>query len=256
MAPHGTSKQYLVERLRRENQTALLAAVEAGKITALTAAVELGWVKRPPGMGGGNIQRTKRIAHQVRTITGAGLSAGQMMELQYGPSPFAGSLFASREELEQAWQQAREHLLEGCRPGRRVAGWWEFEATISYPGYGSERSVLWRMDLLSADERVTLETEWKAAFREAQAPDFTLNDGSGEILVGDCARRAHFAHHDIPRELIKRWERAERRRRSRAVRNLPAELQAKAPDVASGVRGEEENMGLRPDSNAAAGTLE
>jgi hypothetical protein len=213
MAPHGTSKQYLVERLRRENQTALLAAVETGKITALTAAVELGWVKRPPGMGGGNIQRTKRIAHQVRTITGAGLSAGQMMELQYGPN-LAGSLFGSREELVDAWQRARERLLEQSNPGRRPVGFYEFEFDGRRPPYDTERSTLWRMGLLSANEKIALESEWKAAFQEAQSDDFTLHDGNG-ILKGDCARAAHYAWADIPRELIKRWEKAERRRRKR-----------------------------------------
>jgi hypothetical protein len=216
MAPHGTSKQYLVERLRRENQTAFLAAIEAGKITALTAAVELGWVKRPPGMGGGNIQRTKRIAHQVRTITGAGLSAGEKMELQYGPSPAQGSLFNSREELESAWAACRDELLERANPGRRPAGFYEFEWPDPHrPPYAEERSTLWRRGLLTETERITLEAEWKEAFAEAQAPDFTLNDGSGELLVGDCARQAHYVWADIPRELIKRWTTAARRRRGR-----------------------------------------
>jgi hypothetical protein len=54
-------------------------------------------------------------------------------------------------------------------------------------------------------------------FETAQAPDFTLNDGSGEILAGDCARAAHYAHHDIPRELVKRWSAAARRRRAKAI---------------------------------------
>jgi len=71
---------------------------------------------------------------------------------------------------------------------------------------------------LSADEKVTLEHEWKAAFQEAWAHDFTLNNGSGELLRGDCARAAHYEHHDIPRELVRRWEKAARRRRTRAER--------------------------------------
>ena len=211
MAPHGTSKAYIVQRLRDQGETALLAAVETGKITALTAAVELGWVLRPPKRGG-NIQRTKRIAHQVR-VTGEGLSPAQVMELTYGPSPAMGSYFGSREELADAWQQARERLLERSNPGRRPAAFYEFEWDGSRPSYDTERSVLWRMGLLSAGEKDVLETEWKVAFTEAQEVAFTVNDGTG-ILKGDCARIAHYRWADIPNTLVKRWTAAARRRRA------------------------------------------
>jgi len=211
MALHGTSKAYIVDRLRRENQTALLAAVEVGTITAMAAAVELGWVKRPPGMGG-STHKAKRIQHQLQAITGEGLSAGEAMELQYGPNPSAGSLFSSREHLERAWQRARERLLTISNPGRRPLAFYEFEFDGHRPPYDTERSVLWRKGLLSADEKVALEAEWKAEFERAQAPDFTLNDGSDEMLVGDCARAAYYRWEDIPRELVKRWTAARRRR--------------------------------------------
>ena len=242
MAPHGTSKQYLVERLRRENQTALLAAIEAGKITALTAAVELGWVRRAPGMGGGNTQRTKRIAHQVRTITGAGFSAGEKMELQYGPNPTQGSLFSTREGLESAWVACRDELLERANPGRRPAIWWELEASglgLEWPGYFNERSYLYKAGVLSAEEKAELEREWKAEFEVAQKANFLLNDGSGEILMGDCARQAHYAWADIPRELVKRWTAAARRRRARARGASPAKVQENALDPASRIEGKE-----------------
>jgi hypothetical protein len=134
MALHGTSKAYIVDRLRRENQTALLAAVEVGTITAMAAAVELGWVKRPPGMGG-STHKAKRIQHQLQAITGEGLSAGEAMELQYGPNPSAGSLFSSREHLERAWQRARERLLTISNPGRRPLAFYEFE----FDGHGAQR---------------------------------------------------------------------------------------------------------------------
>jgi hypothetical protein len=228
MALHGTSKAYIVDRLKREGETALLAAVEAGKITALTAAVSLGWVLRPPKRGG-STQRTKRIAHQVRAITGEGLSAGQMMELQYGPGA-GGSLFGSREELIAGWQRMRERLLVISNPGRRPQGFYEFEFDGCRPPYDTERSTLWRMGLLSADEKVTLEREWRQEFEQAQAPDFSMNDGTDEILTGDCARAAHYRWADIPTALIRRWEKAERRRRSRMAPE-------KALDVASSVEG-------------------
>ena len=217
MALHGTSKAYIVDRLRREGETALLAAVEAGKLTALAAAVELGWVLRPPKRGG-NTQRTKRIAHQVRAVTSEGLSPAQAMELIYGPSPAMGSYFASREELVDAWQQARERLLERSNPGRRPAAFYEFEWEDPRPAYAVERSTLWRAGQLAESERAELEAEWKAAFQEAQAADFTVNDGTG-ILKGDCARAEHYHHHDIPRELVKRWSASARRRQARAIRN-------------------------------------
>jgi len=195
MALHGTSKAYIIKRLKDQGESELLAAVEAGKITAFSAAISLGWVRKSPGKGG-STHKAKRIQHQLRAITGQGLSAGQKMELIYGPNSSLGSLFKSREELVQAWAACRDELL-------------------------------------TADEKAELEREWKAAFQEAQPDDFTLNDGGGEILRGDCARAAHYAHHDIPRELLRRWEKAERRRRARHASWLAArgEQQPVAPSA-------------------------
>jgi hypothetical protein len=93
---------------------------------------------------------------------------------------------------------------------------------MAYPGRDLERSTLWRANQLTADEKAALESEWWREFTTAQAVDFSINDGSSEILVGDCARAAHYAWADIPRELVKRWLAVERRRRARAkvaVRN-------------------------------------
>src|SRR5262245_27235877 len=113
------------------------------------------------------------------------LTISQLMELQYGPNP-SGSYFASKEELFAGWQRARERLLEQSRPGYRPMGWWAFDTDVRYPGYYLERSTLWRMPgVISAEERVTLEHEWKAAFAEARG--MTARE-----------RREHFEHHDIP----------------------------------------------------------
>jgi hypothetical protein len=150
------------------------------------------------------------------------------LELWLGPNPNSGSVFTSREELNDAWERAREKMMASLSPGRRAMGWWEFDAEgLKHPGYDLERCILWRAGKLTADEKATLEAEWKAAFAEAQASDFMLNDGSGELLKGDCARQAHYHHHDIPRELIRRWEAAARRRRPRV------EAPKKALDVTS-----------------------
>jgi hypothetical protein len=63
-------------------------------------------------------------------------------------------------------------------------------------------------------------------FKRAQAPDFSINDGSGEMLRGDCARAAHYAWADIPRELVKKWSAARRRRERRSAAPLAEEAAA------------------------------
>ena len=150
-----------------------------------------------------------------------------LQELQYGPSPYLGSVFASREELVDAWQRARERLMAISNPGRRPAAFYEIEHPGVRRSYDTERSDLWRKGLLTAEETVTLEREWKAEFKKAQAPDFSMNIGDGEVLHGELARVAHHRWADIPYELTKRWTAAVRRRRPRA------EAPKKAHDVLS-----------------------
>ena len=211
MAPHGTSKRYIIDRLKREGETALLAAVEAGEITALTAAVELGWVKRPPVVGR-YPHREKQRQHRLRAITGEGLDAGRAMELWLGPS-HNGSLFGSREELEQAWQKHRDELMARWGShGRRPAAFYEFEFDGVRPSYATERSTLWRIGLLSAEERSELEAEWRREFDAARGKSAS-------------ERREHYEHHDIPAELITAWsaERKAARRRRRTAKGAPPE---------------------------------
>jgi hypothetical protein len=230
---HGHSRAYILDRLKRENRTDLAAGVEAGTVSAFAAAVQCGWTKRPPSAATVTHQaRKRRLGFQA--IEG-GLSAGQMMELWLGPNPSQGSLFGSREELVQAWEQNRDEVMRqwGSR-GRRPAGYYEFEWDGPRPPYATERSSLWRAGVFSEAECAELEAEWKREFATAQAPDFTLNNGDAELLRGDCARLAYYRHHDIPRELVRRWEKAARRRRSRMVRE-------KALDVASSAEGREEH---------------
>jgi hypothetical protein len=130
------------------------------------------------------------------------------MELIYGPSPAMGSYFDSREALQAAWAAVRDELLGRANPGRRPRAFYEFEFDGPRPRYDEERSTLWRMNLLSAEERVVLEVEWKAEFEKARG-------------MGAQERREHLAHHDVPPELIEQWK-GERRRRPRAVCNLTA----------------------------------
>jgi hypothetical protein len=171
-----------------------------------------------------------------------------------GPNP-SGSVFTSREELKSAWERAREKMMASLSPGRRPCAFYEFEWPGHRPPYFEERSTLWRLGMLTPEEQLTLEHEWRLEFGRAAAADFSVNDGNGELLVGDCARQAHYAWADIPRELVKRWTAAARRRvRARAA--SPETAQENAPGVASSTEGEEEGKtGLRSDSNATAETL-
>src|SRR6516162_738732 len=104
---HGHSRAYILDRLRRENQTELAAAVEAGTLSAFSAAVQCGWIKRPPTLAAVTNQARKRQV-RLQAITGDGLSPGQKMELIYGPNPTQGSLFSTREELVAAWAACRD----------------------------------------------------------------------------------------------------------------------------------------------------
>ena len=60
--PHrGTSKNYIVARLRRTEGLAFLAdAIERGEITSHGVAIELGWVGRPDFTGARNGQEKAR----------------------------------------------------------------------------------------------------------------------------------------------------------------------------------------------------
>jgi len=209
----GTSRSYILDRLKREKRTAFIDAIEAGRVTALAVAVELGWVKRPPTVGR-YMNRARQRQHQLQAIAGDGLSSSQMQELWLGPGE--RSLFDSREELEQAWHKHRTEImrLRGSH-GRRPMGWWEFDAgDLKHPGYDRERSTLWRAGVLTADEKAELERGWRAEFDAAWKRDAR-------------ARREHYRWADIPAELVKTWT-AERRRRGKTIRQIEV---AAAPAV-------------------------
>jgi hypothetical protein len=200
---HGHSRAYILDRLRRENRTDLAAAVERGEVSAFSVAVSLGWTKRPPTLAALTHQARKR-RHRFQAIDGS-LTSSQAFELWLGPNPTQGSLFNSREELEQAWMEHRDELMARWGShGRRPMGWWEFDTQLEYPGYGCERSFLWRAGQLSEAEKVALEAEWEVAFAEARGMDAR-------------ARREHFEHHDVPPELIEAWTTARKRRRRQAA---------------------------------------
>lgn|SRR5262249_20780081 len=65
---YGTSKSYLVDRLRRENLTSLAEAVERGRVSAYAVATRLGWITRHPITGTGSENQARRRRHQLDTL--------------------------------------------------------------------------------------------------------------------------------------------------------------------------------------------
>ena len=163
----------------------------------------------------------------------------QAMELWLGPSP-GGSAFSSREELLRAWERGRDYVMRlWATNGRRPQAWWFLgdaaSLGLTWPGYDRQQSYLFEHNALSETEHEQLLARWRRDFEDAC------------LLEDAVARRKHLDWADVPHSLRRQWS-AARRRRSRMVPE-------KAPDVASGVRGEEENTGLRPESNVAPEAL-
>jgi len=194
----GTSREYLLDRLRREGHADWVEAVEAGRVSAFAVAVELGWVTRSPTLLGERAHQTKRRRHRLaeerqRISSGPQLNTGKLSGRQrefllWGPDDRCGDAFADEAEVEAAWQRHREELLAACAPGRRCWGWRIFDPSgskLAWKGYDRERSGLWRAGVLGAEERIQLERQWRKDF-ERGLPS------------------------DVPRELVKKWK-AERR---------------------------------------------
>ena len=213
MALHGTSKAYILDRLRREQRTEFINAIEAGQITALTAAVELGWVRRPATLGA-NGSAAKRRQHQLRAIAGDGNALSRLGELWLGPAD-DGSFFDSPEDLRAAWENDRDTVIRvWANNGRRPQAWWVFEAPqlgLKWPGYFREQSYLYEAGVLEEVERTELLSFWRAEFERSYRPGFFHHTGS-EILHGVRARRAHYRWADIPDGLVEAWTAAHRRR--------------------------------------------
>jgi hypothetical protein len=64
----GTSRAYLLDRLERAGEVELLAAVEAGSLSAFAAAVEAGIVRRPVPNGRGSTNMAKRRAFAIARV--------------------------------------------------------------------------------------------------------------------------------------------------------------------------------------------
>lgn len=145
------------------------------------------------------------------------LTWAEEMELWLGPS-HRGSLFASREELFQAWLMNRDQMMAAwAKHGKRPAGWWEFEAPFPRPS-GHEQSALFEAGLLSTEERIELLDFWRRQFERAFEAGFVHHSG-GRMFKGAPARRAHYRWADIPKSLLREWT-AQRRDDEKGVDNI------------------------------------
>ena len=144
----------------------------------------------------------------VSDIDACGLTYSELQELWLGACN--GSVFDSPEQLRDAWDRGRAVVMRlWAHGGRRPQGWWHLDPEaegLRYPGYDRERSFLYAAGVLTEEERAALEREWRREFDAACGLDV-------------AERRAHYEHHDIPRELVRRWSAAARRRQARAIRN-------------------------------------
>jgi hypothetical protein len=226
--PSGTSRDYILSRLKREKLDHFIDAIEAGQVSAYAVAADLGWVGRPAVLGTGSVNQAKRRAHRLGALqaeTGGALpdlTSDEVLELWLGPSPQRGALFRTREELQAAWVRGRDYVMaQWARGGRRPMGWWEFEAPIPFPGLDRQASTLYASGILDDAEKAELEAEWREDFDDAQDPEFVVCLGPGEVLTGRAARRVHYRDADIPHALVKRWT-TEHRRQARTIRHLEA----------------------------------
>jgi hypothetical protein len=216
----GTSREYIIERLRRGGHHSWIEAIEAGRLTPFAVAVELGWARRPKTASGEQAHQAKRRRHQLaderlrlggqpkqRPVDPSDITSAQEQELWLG-APDAGSSFASEEERSAAWFRHRDRLMAmWARDGKRPVAWWNYEAPaeLYYPGPDYERSTLFEFGLLAETERVELVANWRREFDRANAPGFFHCAGPGQYLSGPEAVEAHIRWADIPATLVEAW---------------------------------------------------
>ena len=246
MRQDGTSRAYLIERLRREGRADLVAAVESGQVSAYAVAVDLGWVTRHPTLGTGSTNQAKRREHQLNNVLREPSAATppdrlnheQDISLTYGD--FVGrEAFGSDAERRAAWLRHRDELLQHCPAGWRPMGWWDYESPVQPRDYNNAAATLFENDLLSEEELRQLMVKWREGFERAQAPNFRMCIGFARPcdtvatwLEGAAARRAHYHWLGVPRALVAEWT-AERRRRTQATRRTTASSTASSTDTSA-----------------------
>jgi hypothetical protein len=68
----STSRPYIIRRLQDLGLHGLVAAIQQGRISAHTVAVEMQWVRRPP-VHGGSPNAAKRRRYQLDALIREGL---------------------------------------------------------------------------------------------------------------------------------------------------------------------------------------
>jgi hypothetical protein len=206
---HGTSRSYLLDRLRREGREDLVTAVESGTITAYAAATAVGLVTRHRTTGTGSKSQAKRREHRLNSLLRKppALSGAAVQDLWLGLGTNRPPQFESDEARHEAWLRNREWLMATlAQHGRRPLAWWRYDAgDLRYPGYDRERSTLYEAGMLAEDERAELVAHWREEFDRAHRPDFFCCEGPGRFFHGEPARRAHYRWADIPSELVEEW---------------------------------------------------
>jgi hypothetical protein len=66
----GTSRTYLLDRLRRGGHHDWLAAIATGKVSVYSAGVELGWIRRPPRVMGERSNQSRRRRFNIGRLIG------------------------------------------------------------------------------------------------------------------------------------------------------------------------------------------
>jgi hypothetical protein len=202
----GTSREYLLDRLRREGHADWVEAIESGRVSAYAVACQLGWTTRAPTLSGEKAHQTKRRRYRLaeehkRMSDGRGLqpapdklSSDQRTFLLYGPDNRCEGAFDTEEAVRTAWEKHKERLLADYAVARRPWAWRVFDRPeLPWKGYDRERAINWRAaNVLTPEEKVQLEAMWRKYFEAGRNPKSA----------------------DTPRELIRKW-RAERRQQSK-----------------------------------------
>jgi hypothetical protein len=123
----------------------------------------------------------------LRPSRRGGLSGEQEFSLLYGHETRWAGAFADDDERRDAWIRHRERLLAPYQHGRRPMGWWDYEASIPFPGYERQQSALFEAGLLSETEAHELLAWWREQFERTFEPHFFFCDGPGKIFNGAVA---------------------------------------------------------------------
>jgi hypothetical protein len=69
----GHSREYILDRLERGGYHGLIAAIHAGRVSAHTAAIQMGWIIRPKRLGTGSSNAEKRRRLELQALIREGL---------------------------------------------------------------------------------------------------------------------------------------------------------------------------------------